>query len=122
VALGGEDEAPFAPQPDSGANTPFTLLLFNLAATPEHENHGRFIATWQRRAPFAVLVDEAPLRRRLGAAGGAAERLQERRAAWQAFGTAHGLTLAFADLTETDTVLLASALKDMTTLRREACI
>ncbi len=101
---------------------PLTLALFSLAATPEAENHGEFLATLGRAlgapraapgarapataaaAPLAILVDEGPYRRRLGTAAGtgAAARLDERRQAWQVFAATRGLALASVDLAAPD--------------------
>ncbi len=95
---------------------PLTLGLFSLAATPEAENHGEFLATLRRAlaaprsgdAPagsaMAILVDEASYRRRLGtdSGTGAAARLEERREAWRAFGATRGLAVACVDLAAPD--------------------
>jgi hypothetical protein len=81
------------------------VLLFNLAATPEEENHGIVVTgvrDWLTRgAPHAqlmVLVDEGPYAVRMGAAGGADARVAERRRAWQEFVAAHGLEARIANL------------------------
>jgi hypothetical protein len=49
-------------------------------------------------AELVVLVDEAPYAARLAGEGGARERLDERRALWQAFARAHGAEARFVDL------------------------
>jgi hypothetical protein len=66
------------------------LVLFNLASTPERENHGAFVAGLAARlaeartgTALAVMLDEAGYRRRLGAQAGAEERLEQRRATWR---------------------------------------
>ena len=85
---------------------PLTIALFSLAATPEGENHGAFIDALRaalaegRKSQFAVIVDEAGYRRRLGAQ--ATERVAERRQAWQSFCAARGLAVACVDLSEPD--------------------
>jgi hypothetical protein len=85
---------------------PLTIALFSLAATPEGENHGAFIDALRvalahgRKSRFAVIVDEAGYQRRLGAQ--AAERLAERRQAWQSFCAARGITVACVDLSDPD--------------------
>jgi hypothetical protein len=81
-----------------------SVALFNLASTPEHENHGAFLdslraATGPR---LVALVDEAPYRRRLGDAPAARERLAERRAAWSGFCSARAVHVAFVDLAAPD--------------------
>jgi hypothetical protein len=81
-----------------------SVALFNLAATPEHENHGRFLD--RLRAAIGprliAFVDEASYRRRLGVAAGVRERLDERRSAWSAFCAAHQVAVAFVDLSAPD--------------------
>ena len=81
------------------------VLLFNLATTPEEENHGAVIAgvrDWltakRPEAHLLVLVDEAPYSARMAADGGAEARVAERRHAWQAFVAAHGLGACIANL------------------------
>ena len=65
------------------------VVLFNLSATPEAENHGALVAGIRRRiveaksgAGLTVLLDESAMRQRLGSDG--TERLESRRAAWEA--------------------------------------
>jgi len=81
-----------------------TLALFNLAATPESENHGLVLEHLGAAAgsPLAVLVDEAPYRRRLGALPGGPDRLAERREAWRSLADARRLPIAFVDLDAPD--------------------
>jgi hypothetical protein len=81
------------------------VLLCNLAATPEDENHGAVIAgvrDWltasARHAQLLVLVDEGPYAARMASQGGAKERLAERRRAWCDFVAARGLTACVVDL------------------------
>jgi hypothetical protein len=103
VAFG--QEAAAASGLDPGDRTVgLTVALFSLAATPEHENHGAFLDTLRNavRPPVMALIDEAPYRRRLGEQPAARDRLAERRQAWSAFGAAHGINVAFADLAAPD--------------------
>ena len=81
------------------------VLLFNLAATPEDENHGAVISgvrDWlavnRRQAQLLVLIDESPYVARMAAQGGANERIAERRRAWKDFVGARGLNGCVADL------------------------
>jgi hypothetical protein len=81
------------------------VLLCNLAATPEDENHGAVIAgvrdwltTSGRHAQLLVLVDEGPYAARMASQGGAKERMAERRRAWRDFIAARGLTACVIDL------------------------
>ena len=102
----GDEEGFIAHVGDHGGSIADTLvLLFNLAATPEDENHGAVIAgarDWLARArPHAqllVLLDEGPYRARMSAEGGAAERVTQRREAWQAFVADRGVTGCVVDL------------------------
>lgn len=82
------------------------VLLLNLAATPEDENHGVVIAgvrDWLVRsghhAQLLVLVDAGPYAARMAAQGGAGARVAERRRAWDDFIAARGLTACVVDLT-----------------------
>ena len=81
VGYGDEDElptdwVPAAPGP--------IVALFNLAATPEREAHGAFVAAVAARAgsgrPLLAVVDETAFRERWGDSD---PRLEERRAAWR---------------------------------------
>jgi hypothetical protein len=80
---------------------PLTLAVFNAAATPENENHGRFLDTLKAAldTPLAVVVDTAPYRQRLGAQAGASERVEERCQAWSGFAVQRGLPVACIDFT-----------------------
>ncbi|HWH83011.1 MAG TPA: DUF2868 domain-containing protein [Burkholderiaceae bacterium] len=97
VAHGSEDEAPLAGL--LGADTTLALACFDLTATPERENQGRFARRVAQAAPAGaatvVLVDEAAFARRFGAASA---RRSQRREAWHAFAQALGTTPVFADL------------------------
>ena len=80
------------------------ILVFNLAATPEEENHGAVIAgvrNWLAAGParpqLLVLVDEGPYAERM-ATDGATGRVAERREAWQQFVAAHGVAACSVNL------------------------
>lgn len=82
------------------------VLLMNLAATPEAENHGIVIAAARdsaRRArppaSLRVVVDESPFTARLARDAAFASRLEERRRLWRDFVAGHGI--------EADVVALA---------------
>jgi hypothetical protein len=86
VRYGEEDE--FVRGLDAAGKADVMVLLFNLAATPEEENHGGVIAgvrDWlaagQPRPQLLVLVDEGPYAERM-AIDGASGRVAERRDAW----------------------------------------
>ena len=97
VAFGAEDEAPMA----LPAGTTHAVALFELGATPEAENHGRFVARLGAalaRTPDALLaavVDEGAFRARFGHLP---ERIEQRRAAWREWGRATGTMPALLDL------------------------
>lgn len=92
----GDEEAALQSARDAGAAA--TIVVVNLASTPEDETHGRLIeglrdagAGAVPEPPLLVLVDEAPYVARMG--GGT--RIEERRRAWNTFVTARGLTPRF---------------------------
>ncbi len=82
------------------ANVTVTAVLFNLAATPEKENHGAFLDHLLRATPrgIAVLVDESALTER----GGVAARVNERIALWQQFCGYHGTSATIVNLLHPD--------------------
>ena len=99
------DEEEFLHGLGDGGKPDVMVLLFNLATTPEEENHGAVIAgvrDWltvkRPEAQLLVLVDEAPYAARMTATGGAEARIAERRDAWQAFVAAHGLGACLVNL------------------------
>ncbi|MPZ47340.1 MAG: DUF2868 domain-containing protein [Betaproteobacteria bacterium] len=100
VAFGDEDALGAAPDRSSPA-ADMVVALFNLAATPETENHGVFLDRLCPRTPgrLAVIVDEGPYRSRLGAQAGADARLAERRQAWSGLAATRGARAVFVDLT-----------------------
>jgi hypothetical protein len=108
----GEESRAAADLAAGESAVPLTLALFSLAATPEVENHGRFLAALRDAAgaprPLAVLVDAGPYRRRLGSAAGS--RLEERRRAWESFAAARDLPLACVDLEAPDLAALEQQL------------
>lgn len=103
IAFGDEARAAAA-RTEAVAPVMLDLALFNLAATPEPENHGAFLAALATLAgpQRAALVDEGPYRRRLGEQAGGATRLAERRDAWRAFAASQGWPVVFADLAAPD--------------------
>jgi hypothetical protein len=75
------------------ADVAVSAVLFNLAATPETENHGAFLDYLVRNTPrgIAVLVDESALAER-GA------RLDERVALWRQFCSYHRTSVTLVNL------------------------
>ena len=102
VAFGGEDDA--RPAPAAGE---MALALFDLSATPEAENHGRFVQSLRSAAQphVLMLVDQAAFARRFDA-----QRLQQRRQAWQALADSLGVNVVFVDLQSPDLAAARSAL------------
>jgi hypothetical protein len=89
LSLGAEDALAANLPADLLADLPDrVVVVFALTATPERETHGAFLRALalhrgQQAAPLDVLVDESGFRQRLAGAT-LAERLAQRRAAWQA--------------------------------------
>ena len=91
--------------------------LFDLTATPEAENQGRFVELLARQAErvaagggpvsLRVLVDEAAFVRRFGVASG---RIAQRRDAWRALLLKLGVTPLFVDLYAPDLAAAEQAL------------
>jgi hypothetical protein len=103
VPYGEEDAFLAAFRGDAGTAVDAVVLLMSLAATPEEESHGTFIAgvrdvlAARMGTQLLVLVDEGPYAARMSAGGGAPERVAERRKVWQDFIAAHGAKARFAD-------------------------
>ncbi|WKB53705.1 DUF2868 domain-containing protein [Eleftheria terrae] len=97
VPLGGEDDpVRWLPAlPAGGAR----VLLFALTATPERENHGALLRLLLQRGevPVRVVIDESGFRQRFGAD---AQRLAQRRSAWQALLQDSGQAALFVDLSQ----------------------
>ena len=101
MPFGAEDDA--ATWPALQASTTLLLALFDLTATPEPQNQGRFMEQLVARAPAGastiLLVDEAAFRRRFGIASDAhSARLKQRRDAWQRTAEAFGSLPVFVNL------------------------
>ncbi|HJU70802.1 MAG TPA: DUF2868 domain-containing protein [Paucimonas sp.] len=73
------------------AGVALTAVLFNLAATPEKENHGAFLDYLVRESArgIAVLIDESGYLERVGTQGSGKARMAERIALWQQFCSFH---------------------------------
>ena len=101
VAFGDEDAAARG-LARREADVPLTLAVFSASATPEQENHGRFLDTLRESidTPIAIVLDTGAYGRRLGL--GTEERLRERSAAWRAFAAERGVPLADVDLATPD--------------------
>ena len=95
VGYGDEDEAALGVEP----STTHALALFDLIATPEAENHGRFIQRLAGALPagaaLAVLIDESAFKQRFEAMN---ERVAQRQQAWRRCCEAAGAVPVFVDL------------------------
>ena len=110
LAFGAEDDA--AAQHPLPAGSTLAVALFDLAATPEAENQGRFVRLLAARAPVGaatiVLVDEAGFVRRFGSD---TTRLAQRREAWRRFAETLASVPVFAALDAPDLAATRRALQ-----------
>lgn len=79
-----------------------TAVLFSLAATPEKENHGAFLAYLVRHCSrgIGVLIDESGLVERIGAQAGGPARIAERITLWQQFCNFHHTSATIVNLSK----------------------
>jgi hypothetical protein len=95
VAFGAEDESP----PQVAADCTHAVAVYDLGATPETENQGRFLRALRAAAPksalVAVVVDAAAFQRRFAGVPG---RVAQRRDAWRAWGAPLGAAPLVVDL------------------------
>ena len=115
VAYGEEDDWLAATAGESEA-ADHLLLLFNLASTPEAENHGALVSGVARRALAggaapAILLDASAYRQRLAGQSGADARLLARYQAWQAMLAGSGLAPLMLDLESEEPAALARLLE-----------
>ncbi|HWJ06031.1 MAG TPA: DUF2868 domain-containing protein [Steroidobacteraceae bacterium] len=99
------DETAFETGPVDGDAVDVDVLLFNLAATPELENHGAALRAAQAREAKAAgivrrvaVVDETPFLARMGNDPALDARVEERRQAWREFVRRHGWEAYLVDL------------------------
>ncbi len=108
VAFGAEDNQP----PEPAGTTSHAIAWFDLSATPEAENHARFVrqlaAALPAGASVLVLIDEAAFKRRFESMP---ERLAQRREAWRAMCTELGTLPVFADFEAPEAVANGAALQ-----------
>lgn len=86
-----DDDAPLRPP----AGTTLAVALFDLAATPEAENQGRFARQLAAQAPTILLIDETAFAQRFRADPA---RLAQRRDAWRVLAVALGTTPVFVQV------------------------
>lgn len=82
------------------ADVAITAALFNLAATPERENHGAFLDYLKQSTlrGIAVLLDESGLAERAVNTSGTDARIVERAALWHEFCRYHGAPATVVNL------------------------
>lgn len=90
LAFGAEEDAAVEPP----AGTTLAAALFDLAATPEPENQGRFARLLAAHAPTIMLIDEAAFVQRFKADPA---RIAQRRDAWRVLAVALGTTPVFVN-------------------------
>ncbi len=87
IAYGDEDQW-LERQASQLANADQIIFLFNLASTPEAENHGALVARLRHhldgQAELMVLLDDSGFMHKLRGQASAPRRLQERLHAWRA--------------------------------------
>jgi hypothetical protein len=98
----GDEEAMAARVEAITGDAPACVLLMNLAATPEDENHGLALRNARgrmhrptRTLPLRLLIDETAYRARFAADPAQGGRLEERRRLWTGFARANGLEPEF---------------------------
>ena len=110
LAFGAEDDA--AAQHTLPSGTTLAVALFDLAATPEAENQGRFVRLLAARAPAGaatiMLVDDTGFVRRFGSD---TTRLAQRREAWRHFAETLTSVPVFAALDAPDLAATRRALQ-----------
>ena len=110
LAFGAEDDA--AAQHTLPSGTTLAVALFDLAATPEAENQGRFVRLLAARAPAGaatiMLVDDTGFVRRFGSD---TTRLAQRREAWRHFAETLTSVPVFAALDAPDLAATRRALR-----------
>ena len=110
LAFGAEDDA--AAQHLLPPGTTLAVALFDLSATPESENQGRFVRLLAARAAPAaatiVLVDDTGFVRRFGSD---TTRLAQRREAWRRFAETLASVPVFAALDAPDLAATRRALQ-----------
>ena len=86
-----DGQIPSSTSPAEDTGVALTVLLFNLSATPERENHGAFIDEVVRRSAgdVSAFVDESAYLERVGSEGAGAARVRERITLWLQFCELH---------------------------------
>lgn len=108
IAYGAEDE--FLSQAASEDGGVVWAIVFNMASTPEPENHGRLLQGLKQVAAagqnqLVVLLEQSSYRRRFADSSVFEKRIDERTRLWKQLAECHGLRLAVVDL-ERDAAIL----------------
>ncbi len=110
VPFGTEDE--WLAGPDLPSSTTHAVALFDLAATPEAEAHGRLMQHLAQRLPGGAatlaLVDASAFGARFA---GEPARIAQRREAWCELAARIGMRIAIVDLKAGDTAAAARAVQ-----------
>ena len=109
ISWGGEDALPEGLVP--AGPLALVAIVFSLAATPEPDNHGAFLAAVAALAPstpVVAVVDESGFRKRFAQQPA---RLDERRAAWRELLGSRGREPVFVDLEAPDHAVVDAALE-----------
>jgi hypothetical protein len=115
IPYGDEDEW-LAREGHSLGNADQLIILFNLASTPEAENHGALVAGVRQRIGAAgtgllVVLDDSSFRRKLRGQSSADSRIQERLETWKSVLAANAVTPATVTLDLADETASAQALE-----------
>jgi hypothetical protein len=109
VRYGDEDAFVARYESEAAAAGRPLVVVFDLAGTPEAENHGRLLAGVRaalarrhRDVPLLVLVDSSAYVARMGFG----PRIEERGRTWRAFVADHGARASVVDLAHLDDAAL----------------
>jgi hypothetical protein len=97
IAFGTEDDADALAPPPAG--TTLVVALFDLTATPEAEQQGRFVRGLAAHASTIVMLDETAFAQRFA---NDAARLAQRRDAWRVLAVELGTVPVFVDAASPD--------------------
>lgn len=118
VAFGTDD--PWLEALSIDPDTDHVVVLFNLAATPEAETHGAFVARIKAHidqdrggAALTAVIDESAYGQRLAGQAGFAQRLEARRKAWTSVIGRSGVPELALDLSSEDEPALLTRLESV---------
>ena len=118
IAYGAEDDYLAAAPLAQASPADSLVVVFNLAATPEAENHGilmhglrKLVQQGKTAHRLVAVLDESTYRQRLAGEAGAEARLAQRRSAWQ--DVLHTDELVAIDLASPDGAAARSAFESV---------